>query len=150
MTNRGKLAVASIAVAFASVIAVPALFAGRHGGKMMGGLHHRMEGFHALHGQLNLTDAQKEAMHQIFDRAREQNAGVKKSLHAGLVNTVQVLAQDPSNVAGARAALDRQETTTDQLKTNLIASASEAMKVLTPEQRQKLSGWIAEKAADHN
>jgi len=150
-----KLVIASLAGAAALLLAVPVGFAYRGG--MFGescpmgakGWHGR-GGFarlHALQHELDLTETQKKALHEIFDRTREQNAEAKKALHTGFVNAAQVLLRDPSDLAPARAVLEQQEAATDQLKANILASASEALKVLTPEQRQKLSTILAEHAA---
>jgi Spy/CpxP family protein refolding chaperone len=150
-----KLVILSIAGAAALLLAVPVVFAHRAGlfgeGCPLGakGWHGRggLARLHALHDELNLTDAQMKALHEIFDKTRAQNAEAKKSLHAGLMDAAGILLQDPENLAAARIVLEKQDTAADQLKANLLGGVAEGLRVLTPEQRQKLSQRLAEHAA---
>lgn len=145
-----KLVVASIAAATVLLLAVPVVLSSHRSGVLGEKGGHGHGGFaklHALHDELDLTDAQKKALHEIFDRTREQNAEAKRSLHTGFIEAAQILLRDPSNIAGARAVVERQEAAADQLKANILVSASDALKLLTPEQRQKLSEVLAEQAA---
>jgi len=151
MTRNRKLAVVSMAGALALLLSVPVVFAHRRG--MAGGWAGRHHGFaklHQIHDELQITDAQKKSLHEIFDRARAENAGARKSLHEGLVGAAQRLLVNPGDIAGAREILDRQQAAKEQLATSILGSVSEAVKTLTPEQRQKLSVWLSEHAAERD
>jgi Spy/CpxP family protein refolding chaperone len=145
-----KVIVGSL-VGVALLAAVPLLVvAGERGGCPIGAGRHGMFGRHGgfakMHGvadQLDLSRDQKEALHQIFDRTREQSVSSKQALHESFVDAGQVLLADPGNLAGARAVLDQNDAAVEQLKTTMLASVSEGLKVLTPEQRQKLSVLLA-------
>jgi Spy/CpxP family protein refolding chaperone len=145
-----KVIVGSL-VGVALLAAVPLLVvAGERGGCPIGSGRHGMLGrhggfakMHAVADELDLSRDQKEALHQIFDRTREQSVASKKALHESFVDAGQVLLADPANVAGARSALDQNDAAVEQLKTTILASVSEGLKVLTPEQRQKLSVLLA-------
>ncbi len=145
--------------AAAAIVATPLLLAGGGGsgghcllaGK--GGMHHR-SGHHGrgmamgafLH-DLDLTSAQREQLHAIFGRAHEQHDSTREALHTALVEAARVLATDPGNVAGARAAFDARQPSIEELKTGLFASFGEAMAVLTPEQHAEVIEHLDRKSA---
>lgn len=124
---------------------------------------HRMQGMHDMHGgpegfgffghlravarELDLSDAQRDQIHQIFREAREQNAQYREQLHGGFQSVAQKLIANPNDIAGAQALIDRQDATERAMKTNMLTAASKALNVLTPEQRTKLAGIVAEHAA---
>jgi len=115
----------------------------------VGGHHARFGGhggfarIHAVADELDLSREQKEALHEIMDRTRKQSVSSKQALHESFVDAGQVLLADPANLAGARTALDQNDAAVEQLKATILASVSEGLKVLTPEQRQKLSVMLA-------
>ena len=148
MTTRRKiiLAVATTAVGL-GIAAAPLVMA--HGG---GGGGCAMMARHGGHGgelmkvmrELELKDEQVTAIHRIHKATHEKNAEAKKSLHEGLAEAAKILAADPQNIAGARAAVERRQAAIDQLKDGVLTGVSQCLAVLTPEQRAKLAGHIDE------
>jgi protein CpxP len=98
-----------------------------------------------LKTELNLSDAQVEQIKAIMKETHEQNAGFRDQLHGTLKDVATTLLTNPNDVAGAQAVVDRQAAAERELKTNLIAAASKALNVLTPEQRTKLALHLTER-----
>lgn len=112
-----------------------------HGAVMqLAGFGSHGRGMHAdaLFHDLDLTREQREQIHAIFMGARERTEPTREALHAGLVDTARVLAAEPGNVAGARAAFDARQPAIEELKAGLFTTLADTMAVLTPEQRAKL------------
>lgn len=151
MTRNRKLTVVSMAGALALLLSVPVLFAThRRGMAGSAGRHHGFAKLHQLQDELQITDAQKKSLHEIFDRARAENTGARKSLHEGLIGAAQRLLVNPDDIAGAREVFDRQQAAKEQLATSILGSVSEAVRTLTPEQRLRLSVWLSEHAAERD
>ena len=93
---------------------------------------------------LDLTAEQKDALHKIHDATREQNAAAKAALHDGFVDAAKILLANPQDVAGARAAIANREASIREMKDNALSAVSQALAVLTPEQRAKLSAHLDE------
>jgi len=128
----------------------------RAGGRGFG--HHGFgPGFHAgmnfmghigkLKEELDLSDAQVGQLTTIFAETREQNKPYREQLHGGFMAVAQKLVANPNDVAGAQALLDERAAAERAMKSNMIAAASKALNVLTPEQRTKLAAHLAERAA---
>lgn len=145
----------TIVLAALAVAVVPFVFAGPghfRGHGMHGGFAHG-EGFGVLQqhfgklkDELDLTDAQVAQIHDIFRETREQNAPYREQMHGTLKSVAQTLIANPNDVAQAQAALDQQAAAHRAMRNNLLAAASEALNVLTPEQRTKLGTLLAEHA----
>ena len=141
-----------ITLILAAVAAVPFVYAGP-GGHGMRGMHGRGGGHglaflaHLEHvkGELDLTDAQVGQIKDIVKATREQNGQFRQQIHGTLKQVATVLLTNPNDVAGAQAVLDQQAAAERQLKSNLLAAASKALNVLTPEQRTKLALHLAER-----
>ncbi|MDQ3283267.1 MAG: periplasmic heavy metal sensor [Acidobacteriota bacterium] len=97
--------------------------------------------------ELDLSAAQKEQIHGILRQAHEQNAQYREQLHGGFQSVAQALIANPNDIAGAQALMARNEAAESAMKANMLTAASKALNVLTPEQRTKLSGIVAEHAA---
>lgn len=141
MTTRRKVVLGFSAVLAVGLVAAPLLFAHGRGGWHRGGLG-RMA--HVLH-DLDLTEQQKDALHRIHDEARERNRASKQALHDGLMEAAKRLIADPNDVAGARQAIAAREKAIGDLKNEMLTAVSQALTVLTPEQRAKL----LERLEDH-
>ena len=148
--NRRKLIIGSVIGLGALVAAVPLVWsqvALAHGGRGGGCAMRTARAFghfREMTRDLNLTDEQKNQIHAIAMRTREQNVATHDALKDSLTDAAQVLLADPSNVAGARAVLDQNAPTIDQVKSSLLTGFADAMKVLTPEQRQLLAARLAQ------
>ncbi len=145
-----------IAAALSAILAAAAdehVHAGP-GTRMHGDLGFGHAGFGFLHqhlgklkDELDLTDAQAAQLHAIFRETRQQNAPYRQQMHGTLKSVAQTLIADPNDVAGAQALLDRQEEAHRAVRNNVVLAALKALNVLTPEQRTKLAGLLAEHAA---
>ena len=91
----------------------------------------------AVMRDLDLTSEQKASLHRIHDTAKDQNATARKALHEGLMEAAQVLLADPNNVVAARQAITAREASVRDLRENTLSAVSQALAVLTPEQRAK-------------
>jgi Spy/CpxP family protein refolding chaperone len=98
-----------------------------------------------LRSELDLSDAQVEQIRSIARATREQNEGFRETMHGTFKDVAATLLTNPNDVAAAQTLLDRQAAAERQLKTNLLAAASKALNVLTPEQRTKLALHLAER-----
>lgn len=122
------------------------------------GRHMRSHGFGHGHGmaflghverlkdELDLSDAQVDQLKAIVKTTREQNAQYRDQMHGSFKEVATTLLTNPNDIAGAQAALDRQDAAEKVLKTNLLTAASKALNVLTPEQRTKLALHLAERS----
>ena len=141
-----------ITLTLAALAAVPFVYAGP-GGQGARGMHGggggRALAFHApldhVKGELDLSDAQVGQIKDIAKAAHEQNGQYREQIHGTLKQVATVLLTNPNDVAGAQAVLDQQAAAEKQLKSNLLAAASKALNVLTPEQRTKLALHLAER-----
>ena len=141
-----------ITLILAAVAAVPFVYAGP-GGHGMRGMHGRGGGHglaflaHLEHvkGELDLSDAQVGQIKDIAKATHEQNGQYREQIHGTLKQVATVLLTNPNDVAGAQAVLDQQAAAERQLKSNLLAAASKALNVLTPEQRTKLALHLAQR-----
>ena len=137
-----------IIVIIAALAAVPLVYAKGHGARGMHGGH----GFgflghlEKLQDELELSDAQMAQLRTIVKETHEQNKGFREQMHGTFKDVATTLLVNPNDVAGAQAIVDRQAEAERVLKSNLIAAASKAMNVLTPEQRTKLAMHLAERA----
>jgi Spy/CpxP family protein refolding chaperone len=95
--------------------------------------------------ELGITDAQADQLKGIAKELREQNQQYREQLRGGHAAIMKTLLADPNNVAGAQAIIDQQSAAERAMKSNLLAAASKALNVLTPEQRTKLGTLIAER-----
>jgi Spy/CpxP family protein refolding chaperone len=97
-----------------------------------------------LKSELNLTDEQTSQIKTIFQSLRDQNAAYRDQVHGGVQQVVQVLIKDPNDLAGAQAIVDQQAAAENAMKKNALAAASQALQVLTPDQRTKLGEVVAQ------
>lgn len=143
------LTLAAVAALLVAGIAIgaPHSMGHRGGGFGFGPLEHLARAKQAL----GLSDQQADQIKAIFKDLREQNSAYREQMHGGLKSAVDTLIQDPSNVAGAQAQLDKQSAAEAAMKANALNAASKALSVLTPEQRTKLAQLIEERHAawDH-
>jgi Spy/CpxP family protein refolding chaperone len=135
-----------ITLILAALAAVPFVYAapgmhGRGGGHGLAFLAH----LEHVKGELGLSDAQVDQIKDIARAAHEQNGQYREQIHGTLKQVATVLLTNPNDVAGAQAVLDQQAAAERQLKSNLLAAASKALNVLTPEQRTKLALHLAQR-----
>ena len=153
MNKRNAIVIAILALIM--VAGVPFLYA-QHQHGMHGGMHGMHGGAFADFGlghlqrakeYLDLTDAQVDQLKAIGQSLREQNAPLREQLRGGFGNVAQTLLANPNDLAAAQAQLDKQEQLERTMKSNALAAASKALNVLTPEQRAKVSTFLANRAA---
>ncbi|HEY0144452.1 MAG TPA: Spy/CpxP family protein refolding chaperone [Thermoanaerobaculia bacterium] len=116
---------------------------GGHGLQILRHLDHVRE-------KLDLTDAQVDQLKAIARQTHEENGTYHQQLKGGLHDIVTTLLADPNNTAQAQAILDRQAAAENAMKKNILAATSEALNVLTAEQRTKLAQLIGEHRARHD
>jgi periplasmic protein CpxP/Spy len=103
-----------------------------------------------LHGfwkALNLTDAQRQQVHQLMD----SNKPARKSLMLNLFNAQKALqdaiAKNPTDEATIRSL----SATVNNAKTELVVQRakirSQIVSILTPEQKQQLAQWDQKREA---
>jgi len=151
MTKRNILISIAI-VALIALAAVPFVYAqgfhrhhteanGFMGGMMFFGHFQRAK------AELGLSDAQVEQLKAIAQTVHDQNAPYRQQLHAGMQQIAQALLANPNDTAAAQALIDQQTTAERAMKMNVLAGAAKAINVLTPDQRAKVSQFIADRAA---
>lgn len=92
----------------------------------------------ALRAELNLSGEQIEALREIGRRVRESNAESRAAMKQNAAEAGLLLLDDPSNIAGAEAILDRSDSEKRELRASVLQGVAEAIEVLTPEQRRIL------------
>jgi Spy/CpxP family protein refolding chaperone len=111
--------------------------AGHHAGAFFGHLR-------ALHEKLDLSEAQTEQIKQIAAEVHEQNANYVSAIHDDVQAVADVLIADPNAVDKAESLLKQNAEARRQVGENILRGVSRALKVLTPEQRDKLADLVAE------
>lgn len=140
--KRVLMAVAVVAVV---LVAIPVVHAQRplRGGLDAPALFAAVERIDKLRTELDLSDAQVIALRHIAVGVREQNAPYREQIRESVREAGRVLFADPEAVEAARTILVQNAEAERQLKENVLEGVSEALKVLTPEQRRKLATMIA-------
>ena len=150
--KKTSLTIAGV-LAVIALVAVPFLYAGP--GRMHHGMGADAMGMGPLahlqkaQQELGLSDQQVAEIKVIFQDLRTQNATYREQLHGGLKGVIDTLIKNPDDVAGAQAIIDQQTQAKRAVQVNLLNATSRALKVLTPEQREKLSAKIEERHARH-
>lgn len=142
MKKRNVILIASI-LTLGILAAAPLVLAGPHGRGHHDGLGMLAHLRHAKE-ELDLTDQQSAQIHSIFREMREANAASRVQMHDGIKEAAQILLANPSDLAGAEAALDRQAAAERALKANLLQTVARAFAVLDANQRAKLRTMIDE------
>ena len=114
---------------------------GGMGGMMFLGRLHRAQ------AALDLSDAQVEQLKTIAQEVHDQNAQYRQQLRDTRLQIAQLLLANPNDTAAAQALIDQQTTAERALKMNVLAATSKALNVLTPDQRTKVSQFLADRAA---
>lgn len=96
---------------------------------------------------LDLSDQQVVELKAVAKEFREQNASNREQLRERRQGVIQILLADPNNVSGAQALIDQQMTAERAVRTNLLNATAKALRVLTPEQRTRVSQHLAERGA---
>lgn len=104
-----------------------------------------LETLRHLRGELNLTDAQLAELRKIGKATREANASYRASLRENFAEAGLALLANPDDIAAAEAVLDRNEAAKKELRANVLAGVSDAIKVLSPEQREKLKDVLEQR-----
>jgi Spy/CpxP family protein refolding chaperone len=97
-----------------------------------------LEKLRQLREELNLSDAQMAELRKIGRETRETNAAYRASLRDNFSAAGLALLANPDDITGAEAILDRNEAAKKELRDNVLEGVSDAIKVLDPEQREKL------------
>ncbi|MBI2213483.1 MAG: periplasmic heavy metal sensor [Acidobacteria bacterium] len=101
-----------------------------------------LEKLRQLRTELDLTDAQLAELRAIRKETREANAAYRASLRDNFAEAGLALLANPDDIAKAEAILDRNEAAKKELRANVLDGVADAIKVLTPEQREKLTTVI--------
>lgn len=96
--------------------------------------------------KLDLSDAQVDQLKAIAKATHDQNARYREQMDGTFKEVATTLLTNPNDIAGAQAALDQRNAAEKVLETNLLAAASKALNVLTPEQRTKLALHLSERS----
>jgi len=142
MTRRTATLVATIALLVAA--AVPLAYAagpGRHRGAL--GHDFPLMRLERAKKALDLSDQQVDQIKSIFADLREQNKPYRDQLRGNMRGVAQTLIDNPNNLAGAQAVLDQQLAAEKSMKQNMLNATAKALGVLTPEQRGKLTQFLA-------
>jgi Spy/CpxP family protein refolding chaperone len=97
-----------------------------------------LEKLRQLRGELNLSDAQLAELRKIGKETREANSAYRASLRDNFAEAGLALLANPDDLTGAEAILDRNEAAKKELRANVLEGVSDAIKVLNPEQQEKL------------
>jgi Spy/CpxP family protein refolding chaperone len=112
------------------------------------GWHHHKRGYH--HGfwkALNLTDAQRQQVHQF----RDSNKTTTKGLMLNLLNAQKALqdaiARNPNDEATIRSLAATVGNARTELVVQRAKMRSQIASILTPEQKQQLTQWDEKRAS---
>lgn len=97
---------------------------------------------------LGLSDAQVGQIKSILTQLREQNEPYSTRLRENRGDVFDTLLENPANLASAQSALNEQTAAESAMRMNALNATAKALSVLTPEQRIKLSGMIAERRSN--
>jgi protein CpxP len=100
--------------------------------------------------KLGLTDDQVAQIKAIGEDLKTKNAPYRNQVRGGFQSIVSTLLNNPNDLAAAQTLLDQQSETERTMKSNMLAAASKALNVLTPDQRAKVAQLIAAHQARHN
>ncbi len=151
-----KSLIALSVLTLVAILAAGSVFAGSEGhrGKggpgMMGGEHHAfgpLGRLAMLKEKLDLSDQQTDQIKAIFAGVRDQNEPYRTQLRGGMGSVAATLVANPNDIAAGQALIDRQASAERSMKLNVLAATSKALKVLTPEQRNRLGELLAERQA---
>jgi Spy/CpxP family protein refolding chaperone len=100
---------------------------------------------HEAREELGLSDAQVGKIVSIFAELRQQNAQYRDDARGGRKAVLDTLLADPGNLAAAKALVDERNAAQLAMKTNALHATSQALSVLSAEQRSKLGTLLAER-----
>ena len=128
---------------------VPFVYAQQHGHMHRGdmGAMGMFGHFDRIRSELGLSDQQVSDVKAIFQDLRTQNQPYRDQLRNGRLAIVQALLNNPNDLGAAQSLLAQQEQAEHTMKANTLAAAAKALNVLTPDQRMKLSQFVADRAA---
>lgn len=152
MTRRNTLIAAIVAVLMLAAVPFLSAAPGHRGRGDQGPGFHAGFGAGMLFGhlkqireELDLSEAQTEQIRTIFADLHKQNEAYREELRGGFHAVAQTLLQNPNDLAGAQALLDRQAAAEKTMKANALAATSRALNVLTADQRAELAQMIKER-----
>jgi Spy/CpxP family protein refolding chaperone len=150
--SKRNIVISVAVVAALALAAFPFVYAQgfhRHQANADGAMHGMMffGHFQRVKSALDLSDAQVDQLKAIAQEVRTQNAPLRQQLRAGKLQIAQTLLANPNDTAGAQALIDQQMTVERTLKMNVLAGVSKGLNVLTPDQRAKVSQFLADRAA---
>ena len=137
-------------VAALALAAVPFVYAGPGHRGAAGHDGFGIERLARAQKELGLSDQQVDEIKAIFKDVRALNAQLRQQRRGALGDVMNTLLKDPNDLAGAQAIIDQQAQNDKAMKANMLAGASKAIKVLTPEQRDKLAQFIARRQQNLN
>lgn len=148
---QSSLSLKSLVLAIGLVLsaAAPAVFAMPHGGGHRGG---GMPGMHLMHAldDVGATDAQRQQIREIFKSAREELRGQREQGQALRKQMLQAFAA-PNVDANAVETLRKQQLALHDAASQRMSRAMvEAARVLSPEQRAKLTETMSKRMERHH
>ena len=78
-------------------------------------------------------------LRHVAKRVRAENREARGEVRDNMKEAAQLLLANPDDVEGAKALLARNEEAKRTLQANVLGGISDALKVLTPEQRSMIS-----------
>ena len=150
--SKRSIVISVAVVAVLALAAVPFVYAQgfhRHHANADGAMRGMMffGHFQRVKAALDLSDAQVDQLKAIAQEVRTQNAPLRQQLRGGRLQIAQTLLANPNDTAAAQALIDQQTAAERTLKMNMLAGVSKALNVLTPDQRAKVSQFLADRAA---
>jgi Spy/CpxP family protein refolding chaperone len=140
-----------VVLAAITLAIVPFVYAQQHGhmhrGDMAFGGMGMFGHFAKAKEALGLSDQQVSDIKAIFTDLRTQNQPYRQQLRGGMLSVAQALINNPNDLTAAQNLLSQQEQAEHAMNVNALAAAAKALNVMTPDQRTKLSQFVADRAA---
>jgi Spy/CpxP family protein refolding chaperone len=109
-----------------------------HAGKRWAHMRHHHRMLHALK-QLNLTDTQKTAIHEIMVSTKKDMIQKRADLKIAKVELGEQLRKDSVDMIAVEAQLKKVESLRTDMKLDAIKARVKVKNTLTPDQRKKLA-----------
>jgi len=92
-----------------------------------------------LREDIDLSDEQVIELRHIVRKAREEHAATRRIMKQNFLEAARVLLEDPNAVDEASVILERNNVYKDDLRSGILDTVSQSLKVLTPEQRAEIN-----------
>ena len=135
--------IALTAIAIMVLSAVPMLYArpNQRGGRSDNALSMLLK----ARAELGLSEAQTTEIRSIMKSLHDQNASLRTQRRDYTEDAIDTLVADPSAVVKAQTLIDQKAKIDRTRQTNLVNATAKALRVLSPDQRQRLAELIEER-----